>query len=117
MGNFQRLRVWQLARENAVSIYRLSANIKISKDFGYRDQIQRSAISIPSNIAEGDELSTNKQSVHFFYIAKGSTAELMTQIIIGHEIGYLNKEEADLILNNCRLISTMLMKLIQARSK
>jgi len=47
-----------------------------SKDYGLKDQIQRSAVSIPSNIAEGDDLETDKQSIKHFYIAKGSTAEL-----------------------------------------
>jgi four helix bundle protein len=81
-----------------------------------KDQIQRSAVSIPSNIAEGDERDTNKQSVHYFYIAKGSSAELLTQIIIGQEIGYINKSIADQLINDCKVISVMLTKLIKARS-
>jgi four helix bundle protein len=51
MGNFQKLRVWQQAKELAVSTYKLTQNKEFSKDFGFKDQIQRSAISIPSNIA------------------------------------------------------------------
>jgi four helix bundle protein len=60
MGNFQKLRVWQLAKEIAVKIYRLTQKQEFSKDFGFKDQIQRSAVSIPSNISEGDELETDK---------------------------------------------------------
>jgi four helix bundle protein len=116
MGNFQKLRVWQLAKELAVNIYKLTQNQGISKDYGFKDQIQRSAISISSNISEGDELSSDKQSIHYFYIAKGSTAELLTQIIIGKEIGYINGVEADKLVNDCKIISVMLMKLIRARS-
>ena len=56
MGNFQKLRVWQLSKELAVNIYKLTKVREFSKDLGFRDQIQRSAISIPSNISEGDEL-------------------------------------------------------------
>jgi four helix bundle protein len=82
MGNFMKLRVWQVAKELAVKIYKLTQTPKFLKDYGLRDQIQRSAVSIPSNIAEGDDLETDKQSVHHFYIAKGSTAELLTQLII-----------------------------------
>jgi len=78
---------------------------------------QRSAVSIPSNIAEGDDLETDKQSIKHFYIAKGSTAELLTQLIIAQEIGYLDVESSDLLVNDCRIISVMLTKLIQARSK
>jgi len=58
MGDFKKLRVWQKAKEIAVRIYQLVKTQSISKDFGYRDQIQRAAISIPANIAEGDELGT-----------------------------------------------------------
>jgi four helix bundle protein len=81
-----------------------------------KDQIQRSAVSIPSNIAEGDELETDKQSVRFFFIAKASSAELLTQIIIGHEIGYIEKQEAEQLIDRCKIISVMLTKLIKARS-
>lgn len=116
MGNFQNLRVWQLAKELAVKIYKMTQRSPFSKDFGYRDQIQSSAISIPSNTAEGDELETDKQAVKHFYIAKGSTAELITQLIIGQEIGYFSNEDAASLVNDCKIISVMLKKLIQARS-
>lgn len=116
MGNFQKLHVWQLAKALAVRIYRLTHSPEFPKDFGFKDQIQRSAVSIPSNIAEGDELETDKQSVKFFYIAKASSAELLTQIIIGNEIGYINKKDADSLTDDCKIISVMLTKLIKARS-
>jgi len=117
MGNFQKLRVWQLAKELAVKIYKLTQMTAFSKDYGLKDQIQRSAVSIPSNIAEGDDLETDKQSIKHFYIAKGSTAELLTQLIIAQEIGYIDAESNDPLINDCRIISVMLTKLIQARSK
>jgi len=116
MGNFKELRVWQYAKELAVSIYKVTQSATFAKDFGLKDQIQRSAVSIPSNIAEGDELETNKQSVRHFYIAKGSSAELCTQILIAQEIGYLSHTEADKLTDECRKISIMLSKLIHARS-
>jgi four helix bundle protein len=116
MGNFQKLRVWQLAKDLAVKIYRLTQNYELSKDFGFKDQIQRSEVSIPSNISEGDELETDKQSIRHFYIAKGSSAELLTQILIGREIGYISKENADQLIEECKIISVMLLKLIRARS-
>jgi four helix bundle protein len=117
MGNFLKLRVWQLAKELAVRIYKLTQTSAFSKDYGLRDQIQRSAGSIPSNIAEGDDLETDKQSVRHFYIAKGSTAELLTQLIIAQEIGYLDTITSDTMVNDCKIISVMLTKLIKARSK
>ena len=116
MGNFQKLRVWQIAKELAVKIYKLTQKSTFGKDFGFKDQIQRSAVSIPSNIAEGDDLETDKQSIRHFYIAKGSTAELLTQVIIAWEIGYIDKETSDSLINDCKIISVMLTKLISARS-
>jgi four helix bundle protein len=116
MGNFQKLRVWLLAKDLAVKIYRLTQMPKFLKDYGLRDQIQRSAVSISSNIAEGDDLETDKQSIRHFYIAKGSTAELFTQLTIAHEIGYLDNETSDSLINECKIISVMLTKLIKARS-
>jgi four helix bundle protein len=116
MGNFQKLRVWQLAKELAVKVYKLTSTPVFLKDFGLKDQIQRSSVSIASNIAEGDELETDKQSVRHFYIAKGSTAELLTQLIIAKEIGYIDTEVKDSLVNECNVISIMLARLIKARS-
>lgn len=115
MGNYRKLQVWQLARIMAVEIYKITSKHPFIKDYGLKDQIQRSAVSIPSNIAEGDESGTNKISIRYFYIAKGSVAELQTQIIIANEIGYLEDSVKDSILNDCDKISIMLSKIIKAR--
>ena len=116
MGNFQELNVWQKAKDLAVYVYKVSREGKFSKDFGLRDQIRRAAVSIPSNIAEGDELNSDKQSIRFFYIAKGSSAEVLTQAIIAKEIGYLVEDNFEHIKCECEMISRMLSRLIQARS-
>ncbi|MCG8579907.1 MAG: four helix bundle protein [Bacteroidales bacterium] len=117
MGNFQELKVWQKGKDLAVYIYKLTQGGPLSKDYGLKDQMQRSSVSIPSNIAEGDELNTSKQAINHFYIAKGSSAELLTQSIIAHEIGYINKEVYLHIKEECESISSMLYKLIQVRIK
>jgi four helix bundle protein len=117
MGNFEELKVWQRAKILAVYIYKLSSAGKFSNDFGLRDQIRRASISIPSNIAEGDESGSKKQAVRFFYVAKGSAAELLTQSVIAHEIGYLADDEFHYINEECKGISAMLTKLIKARVK
>ena len=116
MGNFRELRVWQNAKEIAVEIYRLTRTKEFSKDYGLKDQMQRSAVSIASNIAEGDELGTDKQSIRHFYISKGSAAELMTQVIIANEIGYVDSIVRNKLEDECDKISAMLTKLIKARS-
>ena len=117
MGNFQKLHVWQVAKNLAVNIYKLTKSSKFSRDFGMIDQIQRAAVSIPANIAEGDELGTNRQSIRHLYIAKGSTAELQTLLIISNEIDYINRETLDSLYNECNIISVMLTKLIRARGE
>jgi four helix bundle protein len=117
MGNYQKLHVWQLAKELAVKIYKLTGKQPFTKDFGLKDQIQRSAVSIPSNIAEGDESGTNKSSVRYFFIAKGSVAELQTQLIIACEIGYIETSLMESMVDECDRISIMLNKIIKARSE
>ena len=117
MGNFNDLIVWQKAKVLAVAVYKNAELKKKLWDFGFRDQILRSAISIPSNIAEGEQLESDKQAVRHFYIARGSTAELMTLLIIGKEIGFFESEESDNLINDCRFISVCLTNLIKARCK
>ena len=117
MGKFQDLKVWQRAKDLAVYVYTITNNGKFSKDYGLKDQIRRAAVSIASNIAEGDELGTNKQSVNFFYIAKGSTAEVLTQAIIANEIDYISERVFKQISEECSAISAMLTSLIQARQR
>ena len=116
MGKFRELRVWQRAKDLAVYIYKNTTLGKFSKDYGLRDQIRRAAVSIPSNIAEGDELGTDKQAIRFFHISKGSSAEVFTQAIIAFEIGYLSEEIFSHIGEECQSISKMLNRLIKARS-
>ena len=117
MGNFRELKVWQRAKDLSVFIYRLTDHGVLAKDYGLRDQIRRAVVSIPSNIAEGDELDTDKQSIRFFYISKGSSAEVLTQSIIALEIGYISEESYLHIERECTSISSMLSRLIQARAK
>jgi len=73
-------------------------------------------VSIASNIAEGDELDTNKQAVKFFHVAKGSSAEVLTQAIIAREIDYLDDATFQHIEQESAAISGMLARLIQTRS-
>lgn len=117
MGKFTELKVWQKSKDLAVFIYMLTNQGVFSKDFGLRDQIRRAVVSIASNIAEGDELGTDKQSVRYFFISKGSSAEVLTQAIIALEIGYITKDNFDHIEKECKAISSMLTRLIQSRSE
>lgn len=116
MGNFRQLKVWQVSKALAVEVYMITNNSKgFEKDFRFRDQLRAASVSIPSNLAEGDELGSNKQSVRHFFIAKGSTAELITQLIIASEIGYITEEVKAKLVDTCEHISSMINKLIIAR--
>lgn len=117
MGDFQKLKVWERAKDLAVFIYKTTEKGPFIKDYSLKDQIRRSAVSVPSNIAEGEESGTNRQSVKFFRIAKGSVAEVLTQTIIAHEVGYLSPSYFDHIKEECQAVSSMLTKLIKVRSK
>lgn len=76
---FEDLLIWKNAMDLCVNIYELAKSIK---DFSLKDQIQRAAVSVPSNIAEGFDRGTNKEFIRFLYIAKGSCSEVRTQLII-----------------------------------
>jgi four helix bundle protein len=88
VSRFEDLAVWQEGCDLAVQIYRLSREGKLAKDYGLRDQMTKSAVSIPSNIAEGKERETAPELIRYLYIAKGSTGELQTQLYIAQRIGY-----------------------------
>lgn len=105
----ERLKVWQLSCELAVQICEQSNSMK---NFGFRDQITRSSISVPSNIAEGMEKPTVKDKRKYLYIAKGSLAELKTQIIIGQRTGYLTGDFASERRIEAENIDFMLNRLI-----
>jgi len=115
MAGFKDLKVWRRAKELAVDIYKETQDGPFNRDFSFRDQIRKAAVSIPSNIAEGDERGSNKDAVRFFYISKGSLAELRTQIEIAFDIGYLSSERGKVLDKKCVAIGKMLGSLIKAR--
>ena len=85
----EKLDVWKRSARISVEIYKHFASCK---DFGFKDQITRSSLSVPSNIDEGMEKDSKKEQHRFLEIAKGSCAELITQIYIGIEIDYIEKQ-------------------------
>lgn len=110
---FEDLNVWKRAKQLSVSIYKELCSLK---DYGFRDQISRSALSIASNIAEGIEKGSNKDCAKFLQYAKGSCGELRTQIYIGIETGYISDEIGNLWIQDTREISAMLVGLIRSKS-
>ena len=86
---FEDLDVWKRASRLSADIYKALSSLK---DFGFKDQITRSSLSVPSNIAEGVERESDKECARFLQYAKGSCGELRTQIYIGLDIGYVQDE-------------------------
>lgn len=105
---------WQKARELANTIYMLTRKGAFAKDWGLRDQIQRASVSICSNIAEGFERSGNKEFVNFLWIAKGSTGEVLSQLYIAKDCGYIDDVAFGNIQERLQLISAMLYNLIRS---
>ena len=91
--SFEEIFAWQKARELNREIYLITDKGPFSKDFGLRDQIRRSSISIMSNIAEGFERRGDREFVRFLNIAKGSCAELKTQLYAANDVGYIDEEK------------------------
>lgn len=117
-SNLNEINVWTESMKLPTAIYKVvNANPKFTRDFGLKEQIQRSAVSIPSNIAEGFERETNAEFIRFLYIAKGSCAELKTQIIIAREVDYIDQSKSVELLDTCDHISIMIFKLIDYLKK
>jgi four helix bundle protein len=109
---FEDLDVWKRAARLSADIYR---QLKDLKDYGFKDQITRSGLSISSNIAEGFERMAAKEKLTFLYYAKGSCGELRSQTYIGMDIGYIEKETGKKWLNEASAISAMLAGLIKSQ--
>jgi len=109
-SSFEDLEVWKRACKLAVRVYDI---LKNCRDYGLKDQITRSAVSIASNIAEGAERDSKAEFIRFLHIAKGSAAELRTQIYIAAQIGILKEELKNEIVEELIIISKQLQSLIK----
>lgn len=92
---FEDIKAWQKAREVVLETYRLCRNGELAKDFGLKDQIRRSSVSIQSNIAEGFGREGNKEFVYFLRIAKGSSCEFRSRLYNLLDLAYIGQEEFD----------------------
>lgn len=84
--------IWQHSRALVGLIYQITGKAPLSKDYAFRDQLQRAAVSIMSNIAEGFERGGNKELLHFLFIAKGSTAEVRSLLCVAADLHYMIKK-------------------------
>lgn len=111
METFEKLDAWKLAKLLALGVYR---SLKNCRDFSFRDQIHRSAVSIPCNIAEGAERNSQAEFKNFLGVAKGSAGELRTQLILAQDLDYLDKKTFEELLELSVRISQMLGGLIRS---
>ncbi|MGI2027826.1 four helix bundle protein [Endozoicomonas acroporae] len=109
--SFEKLVVWQRSSRLCVDIYKCLCGCR---DFTFKDQLCRSALSVPSNIAEGVERSSFKERKHFLSIAKGSSAECRTQVYIGIEVGYIDQTAGKRWIQELKEISAMIQGLIKS---
>lgn len=114
MGNFKDLRVWSESLILCKNIYSITKIEPFSKDFGLKDQIQRSSTSILSNIAEGSERSSDRQSIYFYNVASASAAEVISQLNIAKEINYLDHSLFEQLENQAEKIRASLKNLIRS---
>lgn len=114
VNRFEDLEVWKISIKLATDLYR---QLKDCRDFSLRDQLQRSAVSIPSNISEGYDRKTNKEFIYFLYVAKGSCSELRTQLFIAIETAIIPKEIGKEFIETTKYISSMLHNYIKIRKE
>lgn len=111
MNRFKELLVWQKAIDLAVEVYQITEKLPKEERYGLISQINRSVISIPSNIAEGAGRNTNKDFNNFLGIAQGSSFELETQLIISNKLNFISKDEFQKIEIQLEHIQNMIAKL------
>lgn len=111
---FEDMDVWKRSTRLSIAIYKELSKLR---DFGFKDQITRSGLSIPSNIAEGFGRASDKDKRNFLNYAKGSCADLRTQIYIGSEVGYIGKELGKIWIVESEEISLMLTGLMKYLEK
>jgi four helix bundle protein len=110
MQSHRELIVWQKAMDLVVTIYRVTQSFPKSETYGLSSQMQRAAVSIPSNIAEGHSLKQTPAYLRHLAIASGSLAELETQLEISDRLGYLPPSEKD-VLQQANEVGRMLFGL------
>ena len=112
MGNFKELLVWKKSIEFVKEIYEITAAFPSEEKFGLVSQIRRSAVSIPSNIAEGNPRRSSADYIQFLKIARGSGAEVETQIIISKIMRFIEEVKTEELLLNITEIMKMINGLI-----
>ena len=110
---FEELEIWQAAKEFAVEIYKVTDPKTFKGDHSLRDQIRRASVSIMANIAEGFDRNTKKEFINFLAYSLSSASEVKSHLYLIRELGYLNSEISETLLNKATAISQRTTKLIK----
>jgi four helix bundle protein len=113
--HYKQLKVWQKAMKLVIHVYKVTKTFPKHEQYGLVSQMRRSAISIPSNIAEGHGRNSDKEIVRFLNIARGSIYDLDTQIEISRQLNYLAQQEFNFVFNQLDEISRMLSGLRKSK--
>ncbi|GHV01482.1 four helix bundle protein [Clostridia bacterium] len=111
---YRELKVWQKAMDLAKEVYRITFKLPKNETYALANQMQRAAVSIASNIAEGQSRNSTKEFVNFLSIARGSKAELETQLLLCREIGYLADTDIETAMGLLAEISKMIASITKA---
>lgn len=114
MNQFRKLEVWKRSRIFCKQIYIITEHFPNTQRFGLISQMQRAAVSIPSNIAEGTGRKSKSEFLYFLNISNGSAFELETQINISKDLEYISDEKEKELIEDLNIIQKMLYKLIQS---
>ncbi|MBI1762304.1 MAG: four helix bundle protein [Acidobacteria bacterium] len=108
VASYKDLKVWQMGMALAADVYQVTRDFPKAETFGLCSQLQRAAVSIPSNIAEGHARDSTKEFLHHLSFALGSLAEVETQILLAQQFGYLTAESQTLITAKADELGKML---------
>ena len=100
--NFEDLIIWQEAKVLTITIYKIFTD---SRDFGFKDQIQRASVSMMNNIAEGFERGSDKDFSRFLFIAKASAGEVRSMLYLASELKYIDFDKSQELINQARKLS------------
>ncbi|MFM2225030.1 MAG: hypothetical protein RJA07_1232 [Bacteroidota bacterium] len=114
---YKDLEVWKESRVLVKMIYQATQQFPDSEKFGLTNQMRRCAVSVVSNIAEGVGRNYSKETVQFLHIAKGSTYELETQIIVANDLAFLNEKQTEELLSKLDVVKKLLHGFIQYKQK
>ena len=106
--SFEKLNAWQEAKKLVVDVYQLLDSFPKFENYALCDQIRRSVVSVPSNIAEGSGRKSLKEQIHFLEIAYGSLMEVYNQLLIAIELAYITKESVDAIKPTIDAVAKMI---------